>query len=230
MSLEALECPVCGAHVQGDPTAPLLACRYCNTVLRQQAAAPAQPAPTATAQQPAPASLVVPGARVLSIWAHSRVRRFYGATVRGVDTSGVLLAWDDGSTPTYEDAAHVIVPVGATRTNCHPGQLAAARWKDGVHYGATLLQHGPQGFLVAWDDGTAPTWVPEPGVLVSRTPSPGQWHVAGGFGVGTRVRARWRGGSYYGASALRFDGQRYWIRWDDGTTACWVDAREVVVG
>jgi len=34
MSLEALECPVCGANVQADPTAPLLACRYCNTVLQ----------------------------------------------------------------------------------------------------------------------------------------------------------------------------------------------------
>jgi hypothetical protein len=227
MTLEALECPVCGAHVKGSATA-LLVCRYCETALRPTGSA-AAPTPTAPAA-PTAAQLLVPGARVLSIWSGSSTRRFYGATVRAADAQGVTLAWDDGSGPAREDLSHVIVPMNATRTNCMPGQLAAARWTNGVHYGASLLQHGSQGFLVAWDDGTTPSWVPEEGVLVSRAPTPGQVHVQSGHAPGTRVQARWRGGRSYGAIALRFDGQRYWIRWDDGTNASWVDAHEVTRG
>lgn len=42
-------------------------------------------------------------------------------------------------------------------------------------------------------------------------------HVGGGFAIGTRVEARYRGGSkYYPGSVSRFDGAAYDINYDDG--------------
>ncbi|MBI4700702.1 MAG: hypothetical protein HY744_05985 [Deltaproteobacteria bacterium] len=36
------------------------------------------------------------------------------------------------------------------------------------------------------------------------------------LGPGSRVQVMWQDGRIYGATVLRFDGQGYAIRWDDG--------------
>lgn len=43
--------------------------------------------------------------------------------------------------------------------NTRVGDTVMARWNSGSLYSGTIKESGPDGYLVAWTDGSSPTWV-----------------------------------------------------------------------
>lgn len=239
MSLILLKCSNCGADLNAEGSTQFFRCHYCGktslnpSFTAASVAQPVAPVPP-TAHVAPPAGTILPaGTRVWAQWSGGSAGRFYPSTVIGFQGGRYHIAWDDGSAPTWEDPPRVMIPTSATPSNAQPGMHVAAMWTNGMHYGARVSQVDPRGLLVAWDDGTPPSWVQFGDVFVpgASAQASGTWSAAQGrFAPGAHVQARWQHGSYYGAVVLAFDGARYQLRWDDGTAPTWVDQSEVQPG
>jgi hypothetical protein len=232
MSTDGMKCSNCGGEMA--PAQGGYACAYCHRASVQQPSpnAPFQPnapgtasAPFAPPPTPSGAASHAPGTRVWSQWSGGGAGRYYTCTVLAFDGVRYQLGWDDGSAPTWEPADHVIVPMPATPSNTGPGMHVAAMWKDNRYYGGRLQSMSASGLLVAWDDGSAPTWVDGTKVFVAGPPG-----FVPTLAQGTHVSARWTDGRFYGGILIGFDGQRYSVAWDDGSQPTWVAARDVTIG
>ncbi len=181
---------------------------------------------------------------------------FYGGTIVQFNGAQYLVAWDDGDTPEWVDqyaltpdgggmapgvgmmGGAVMKAAGGMMGGIAPGTTVQAVWNNGQWYPATVQSFDGVNYLVAWHDGSAPSWVAANMVQVAGGGAFGQVAAApmmkqafgGGYGPGTHVSAQWSDGGWYGGTIINVGSGMYEIAWDDGSPPMWVGSHQVAPG
>lgn len=170
---------------------------------------------------PYPVASLSENAHCLAQWKNGT---WYGARITAFDGLRYLATWDDGDTPTWVQP-YQLRPDGAPTAMEIPGRLTfgskvTATWRNGQRYPGVLADWNGTHWLVAWDDGDAPSWAPPHDVAPRAEPLPP---------VGAKVVARWTDGRFYAGAVAEVDAARGGVRvvWDDGSPPLWVAAADV---
>jgi hypothetical protein len=167
-----------------------------------------------------PAGSIAVGDVVLAQW---RSGWYFPATLTRHDGQRFLATWHDGDAPSWVQP-YQIRPLGSPTEPDLPGyprvgMRLRARWTDGHLYQARLIDRevrdGVEVFLVAWEDGDRPLWLPLDGLELPAKERPV-------LEIGMQVLARWRDGSFYPAQIAEQDGPLWLVRWADGDQPLWL--------
>ncbi len=114
--------------------------------------APADGTPAASAT-PAAAAAIAAGDTVAATWTDGNL---YLATVTAIDDDSVTVEYsDDGSSATVPAAEVRAIPT----TTFAAGDQVLAVWSKGRFYAGTVTEASETSYVVAWDDGSAPSTV-----------------------------------------------------------------------
>ena len=159
----------------------------------------------------------VDGARELPIGTHVLAclngSVMYPGTITARRDNRYTVKWDDGDTP-REIERDRIAPVRTPAPAMPAGALAvgtsvAAKWRDGAFYTATIAGMDADGkYLVNYGDSDRGSVAVGDVVRVD---------AAEPITVGAHVFACWAGARMYSGTVTARNGDRYTVKWDDGS-------------
>ena len=152
---------------------------------------------------------------VLAPW---KTAQMYPGTVTEVARFAVTVKWDDGSAPLDVANDRVVLlkagiaqaaPAGAPAGALPVGTSVAAKWGTGSFYIATIAGMDADGkYLVNYGDGDKGAVA---GMDIVRVDANREIEIGG------RVLACWAGAAMYPGTVTEREGNRYIVKWDDGS-------------
>ena len=142
----------------------------------------------------------------------------YPGTVTAVARFTVTVKWDDGSEPLDVANDRVVLlkagiaqaaPAGAPAGALAVGTSVAAKWGASAFYIATIAGTDADGkYLVNYGDGDKGAVASMDIVRVDANRE---------IAIGARVLACWAGAAMYPGTVTEREGNRYTVKWDDGS-------------
>jgi len=145
---------------------------------------------------------------------------YFNGKITAVNSDGTYaIKFDDGDIELNEPLEHIRFNGRPTPGQFLIGDLVLARWKGGGAFrGKVSSVNGDGTYGIAFLDGDVEAREPASDITLVERGTPSAAPSGGGsLAVGSRVEARWKGGSYYPGkiSAVNGDGT-YCIDFDDG--------------